>query len=72
MFIKKKNKITPYDKTLVRPVIHASICTGEQAAGFENLSTGRFEEVMLVKDRSGLERFMKQYYIKEEEIVTVY
>ena len=47
MFGKKKTTIE-YDKTTMTPVIHASICTGEQVAGFKNKETGKFEEVMLI------------------------
>lgn len=70
VFSRKKTKAEQYDKTSVKPVIHASICTGEQAAGFKSLQTGRFQEVMLVRDRRDLEIFMKAYGIKEEEITT--
>ena len=31
-----------YDRENLRPVIRASICTGEQTAGFRNIHTGRF------------------------------
>ena len=32
-----------YDSNYEEPVIRCSICTGEQVAGFLNLSTGKFE-----------------------------
>ena len=38
-----------YDSNYEEPVIRCSICTGEQVAGFLNLSTGKFEEVMLIR-----------------------
>lgn len=60
MFGKKKTTIE-YDKTTMIPVIHASICTGEQMAGFKNKETGRFEEVMLIRDGKDLDKFMEMY-----------
>ena len=39
----------PYDPETERPVIRASICTGEQVAGFKNKTTGAFREIMLIR-----------------------
>lgn len=50
MFFRKKPEKRSYDRTRKKPVIRASICTGEQVAGFKDLTTGVFEEVMLIKD----------------------
>ena len=63
MFFSKKNKTQAYDYDPVRekPVIRASICTGEQAAGFKDRETGRFREVMLIRDSRDLEEFKKAY-----------
>ena len=60
MFGKKKTTIE-YDKTTMTPVIHASICTGEQVAGFKNKETGKFEEVMLIWDGKDMDKFMEMY-----------
>ena len=38
-----------YDPACWKPVVRCSICTGEQAAGFKEKATGRFEEVMLIR-----------------------
>lgn len=74
MLFRKKNKIQTkiYDKTLQKPVIKASICNGEQVAGFQNLKTGKFEEVMLIQNEMDLQIFMEQYDIKREEIGKIY
>ena len=40
MLFKRKTKKLDYDRENLRPVIRASICTGEQAAGFRNVKTG--------------------------------
>lgn len=55
-----------YDKENKRPVIKASICNGEQAAGFKDIHTGKFEEVMLIKTDADLEKFKSMYGITEE------
>ena len=60
-----------YDPAVLRPVIRASICTGEKTAGFTEIATGRFREVMLVKNEADLRKFREQYGI-EGEIKTVY
>ena len=44
---KKKTVIKTYDKENKKPVIKASICNGEQIAGFKDIHTGKIEEVML-------------------------
>lgn len=65
---RKKVKTQPYDKNTKRPIIRASICTGEQVAGFRDLKTGKFEEVMLLRNRGDLEAFMEKYQILEGDI----
>ena len=51
------------DANYEEPVIRCSICTGEQVAGFLNLSTGKFEEVMLIRTSQDLENFQNEYGI---------
>ena len=63
----KKNIVTKtYDKENKKPVIKASICNGEQVAGFKDIHTGKFEEVMLIRGAADLEAFRSQYGIVEE------
>lgn len=62
MFVKKTSKKT-YDKENFKPVLKCSICNGEQVAGFKNIHTGRFEEVMLIKSDKDLDEFLKTYDI---------
>ena len=50
MFRKKKTIKEEFDRTEKRPAIRCSICTGEQVAGFQKLSTGKFEEVMVLRN----------------------
>ena len=66
MFFKKK-KVVPieYDKEKEIPIIHASICTGEKIAGFKNIETNKFREVMLIKNQKDLEDFCNMYQITD-------
>ena len=66
MFFRKKKETKTYDRERKRPVIRASICTGEQTAGFQDLSSGRFEEVMLIRDSNDLKEFRERYGITED------
>ena len=52
--------------------IRDSICTGERVAGFKDLRTGRFSEVMLVRSQADLEEFRILYGIGAEDIATEY
>lgn len=63
---KKKTIVNTYDKDNKRPVIKASICNGEQIAGFKDIHTGKMEEVMLIKNPSDIDAFKKMYGIDEE------
>lgn len=60
---RSKEKI--YDAENSRPVLKCSICNGEQVAGFKDIHTGKFEEIMLIRDQKDLELFMSQYGICE-------
>lgn len=63
MFFKKKTTEKTYDKENKKPVIKASICNGEQVAGFQNIHTGAFEEVMLIRNSEDLFQFKNEYGI---------
>lgn len=71
MFFKKKREIKTYDREKLRPVIKASICNGEQVAGFRDIHTGAFEEVMLIRGDDDLAEFMRMYGI-EGKIEKIY
>lgn len=53
------------DREAFKPVLRCSICTGEQVAGFKNLNTGKFEDVMLIQNEKDLKVFMKRYALTE-------
>lgn len=67
---KKSRKIEEifYDRENQIPVIRASICTGERVAGFKNVHTGKFEEVMLIQDERDLAEFTAKYHIDKSEL----
>ncbi len=65
---RKKTAAAPYDKSGKIPVIRSSICTGEQVAGFKVLASGRFEELMLIRNDQDLRDFLRQYQVEEAEI----
>lgn len=64
----KKHKETPsaiYDPARYKAVIRCSICTGEQVAGFQDIRSGRFEEVMLIRGEADLRQFKELYGVTE-------
>ena len=63
---KKKGVVQSYDKENKKPVIKASICNGEQVAGFKDIHTGKIEEVMLIRSEADLDNFKKMYGINEK------
>ncbi len=63
MFGRKTIEKKEYDRENLRPLLRCSICTGEQVAGFKNRHTGKFEEVMLIRNQKDLDLFMEMYGI---------
>ena len=66
MFRLFSKKATPrpaydYDPEKEKPIIRASICNGEQVAGFKNKETGEFHEVMLIRNDRDLADFKQAY-----------
>ncbi|MBQ8086589.1 MAG: aspartate dehydrogenase [Lachnospiraceae bacterium] len=70
LFNKRKTEIKTYDREREYPVVRSSICTGEKVAGFKDSETGKFRDVMLIRNDKELETFKKLYDI--EEIKTEY
>ena len=64
--LKTKTVTKTNDKENKKPVIKASICNGEQVAGFKDIHTGKIEEVMLIKNQADLDAFKKMYGIDDE------
>lgn len=65
-FNRKKNfEKKDYDRENLIPVLHCSICNGEQVAGFKNIHTGEFQEVTFIRSQAELDAFMRTYGIEE-------
>ena len=52
MLFQKKVKKETYDAANKKNAIRASICTGEQVAGFKDLHSGAFEEIISFMNRN--------------------
>ena len=72
MFFKKKIKKKTYDKLTQRPIIRCSICTGEQVAGFKDIHSGKFQEIMLIRDRKDMDTFLFIYDLDIQEVTKEY
>lgn len=62
----RKRAVVPdieFDRENQRAVLKCSICNGEQVAGFKDIHTGKFTEVMLIRSDRDLNAFMKKYDI---------
>lgn len=66
MFGKKKPALpeVEYNSETQRAIVKCSICNGEQVAGFKDIQTGHFTEVMLIKSEKDLEVFKKAYGVE--------
>lgn len=71
MFFRKVKKET-YNKEEQIPVIVSSICTGEKVAGFKDIHTGKFMEVMVIRDKKDMKVFLEKYGVSEGDIKKEY
>lgn len=70
MFGRRKKQVSvPYDRGGKVPVIRSSICTGEQVAGFKDPVSGKFEELMLLRNDQDLQEFLRRYQVEESELL---
>ena len=67
IFPKRKPDIPAYDYDSEKeiPVIRASICNGEQVAGFKDKKTGTFHELVLIRDEKDIDAFKNAFCLKE-------
>lgn len=65
---RKKQAEEPFDRDGRIPVIRSSICTGEQVAGFKDPVSGRFQEMMLLRNDGDLREFLRRYQVEASEI----
>ena len=57
----RKTERQSYDREKEIPVLHCSICNGEQVAGFKNIHTGQCIECMLIRNDADLQVFKDTY-----------
>lgn len=67
MFKRKKTK-EPYDKDNQIPIIRSSICNGEQVAGFKDVHTGKFTEIMVIRSSKDMDEFLNKYDVLATDI----
>lgn len=65
---RKRQTAPPYNKEGKIPVIRSSICTGEQVAGFKDPVSGKFDDLMLIRDSGDFSEFLSLYQVDENEI----
>lgn len=58
-----------YDMENCKPVICSSVAGGKQVAGFKDIRTGKFTEVMLIRNSKDMDEFLEAYDISIAEIV---
>lgn len=68
LFHKNKKSVIAYDRLNEVPVIHASICNGEEVAGLKDLRNGRFREIMLIRGEEDLQEFAGACQVRAEDI----
>nr|WP_325186322.1 aspartate dehydrogenase [uncultured Oscillibacter sp.] len=68
MFGRRKEQAAPVERGGRVPVIRSSICTGEQVAGFKDPASGKFQELMLLRDDRDFREFLCRYHVEESEI----
>ncbi len=62
---RKLKETIPFDPEKQHAIIRASICSGEQVAGFKADAGGHFTEVMLIRTPEDLERFKRIYELTD-------
>ena len=70
MFFVRRKVQAEYDPTREEPAVRKSICTGEMTAGFVDRRSGRFRELMRLKDQRELDEFCRSVGMKD--IKTIY
>lgn len=70
MIFRKKVEKQTYNKENQKPIIRSSICTGEKVAGFKDIHTGKFTEIMLIRNDNDMKVFLTKYDIIADEVRT--
>ncbi len=67
---RKEPERIPYDPSIREPAIRRSICTGEMTAGFVDLVSGDFHDLMLLEDQKAVDEFCRR--VGRSEVRTIY
>ena len=65
----QKIRSRTFDKEDWKPVIYRNIISGKQIAGFMEIRTGEFIEVMIIHSSKDMDEFLESYDISIAEIV---
>ncbi len=68
MFSFRRKAAPRFDRAGKIPVIRSSICTGEKTAGYKDVRTGKYTEVMLIRGDKDLRDFLDVYGFTADEI----
>ena len=63
-----KNTPKEYDRENMTPALHKSICTGETVAGFIDNRTGKFKDILLIRNEKDLKSFLKNYNVDKSNL----
>ena len=69
---RREKKSSGYDRETKNPAMRISIWTGEKVAGFRDKASGKFTDVMLIRNERDLSEFCKEYGVKKEDIEKVW
>ena len=73
MFFRKKQlPRDSFDRESKKPIIRASICTGEQVLCSKDRQTGQLTELMLIRKPSELFEFCEANGIRVEDVQKIY
>ncbi len=64
---KRKKTAEPFDRENQKPTIRSSICTGEQVAGFKHTTTGKFTEIMVIRNQKDMDEFLSRFGIRDKK-----
>lgn len=65
----KKIAKIEYNKETEVPAVKSSICTGEKTAGFLEVNTGKYRDVMLIKSDADIDLFKKACGVDEVRMI---
>lgn len=65
----QKIKPEAYDRENCKPIICSSVAGEKRTAGFKDLRTGEFTEVMTIRNSRDMDEFLETYDISIAEIV---